>query len=276
MRCRLLCLVSLVIAPLALIADEPATATAELPAIAIIIDDLGYNTHEGERALALPGALTYSILPRTPAALQLSQRAAQLGKDVLLHLPMEAESGNAQLGPGAIILGMTREQVFATLADNLASVPNAIGVNNHMGSLLTAEREPMVWVMEALRQHGNLMYVDSRTSSHSVASSAASEQQLPFLARDVFLDNEGGYDYARHQFLHLVALAHQRGYALAIGHPRPATLQLLETFLPHVEQQGVRLVRLGELFSLQSQNQSDRRNSTWQLSSSHSPTDVKN
>jgi polysaccharide deacetylase 2 family uncharacterized protein YibQ len=273
---RLLCFLGLLIAPATLIAAEPTPATTALPAIAIIVDDLGYNTHEGERALALPGALTYSILPRTPAAFQLSQRAAQLGKDVLLHLPMEAGNGNRELGPGAIILGMTREQVFETLAENFASVPNAIGVNNHMGSLLSAEHEPMSWVMQALREHGNLMYVDSRTTSHSIAGVAAREQELPFLARDVFLDNESGYDYARHQFLHLIALAQQRGYALAIGHPRPGTMQVLQEFLPNLEQQGVRLIGLGELLTLQTQTQHERSTSKWQLSSSHSPTDAKN
>jgi uncharacterized protein len=252
------------------------TRAEPLPAIGIIIDDLGYNLQDGERALALPGAVTYSILPRTPLATTLAQRAAGLGKDVLLHLPMEAEHGNSQLGPGAIILGMTREEVMSTMIDNLASVPNAIGVNNHMGSLLTAEREPMSWVMQALRDHGRMMYVDSRTTPRTVAASAAREQQLPFLDRDVFLDNESGYDYARQQFLQLIAHARQHGHALAIGHPRPGTLRVLEEFLPTLSQQGVRLVGMRELLSVQDQTEPQRSTDTWQLSSSPSPTAVKN
>jgi polysaccharide deacetylase 2 family uncharacterized protein YibQ len=251
-------------------ADEP------LPAIGIIIDDLGYSLADGERALALPGAVTYSILPRTPLASTLSQRAAVLGKDVLMHLPMEAEHGNQQLGPGAIILGMSREEVVQTMIDNLATVPDAIGVNNHMGSVLTAELEPMTWVMQALREHGNLMYVDSRTTPRTVAARAASAQQLPFLDRDVFLDNESGYDYARQQFLALISHARRHGHALAIGHPRPGTLRVLEEFLPDIERQGVRLIGLQELLGVQSRNEQQRSTGTWQLSSSHSQTAVKN
>jgi hypothetical protein len=253
-----------------------AARAEQLPAIGIIIDDLGYNLQDGERALALPGAVTYSILPRTPLATRLAHRAAGLGKDVLMHLPMEAEHGNAQLGPGAIILGMTREQVMSTMIDNLASVPNAIGVNNHMGSLLTAEPEPMSWVMQSLHNHGELMYVDSRTTPRTVAATAAREQQLPFLDRDVFLDNESGYDYARQQFLQLIAHARQHGHALAIGHPRPGTLKVLEEFLPTIAQQGVRLVGMRELLKVQNQTEPQRSTDSWQLSSSRSPTAVKN
>lgn len=258
-----------------LVATSPAPAD-ELPAIGIIIDDLGYNLADGERSLALPGAVTYSILPRTPLATLLAQRAASLGKDVLMHLPMEAEHGNQQLGPGAIILGMSHEDVVRTMVDNLATVPNAIGVNNHMGSVLTAEIEPMSWVMETLREHGNLMYVDSRTTPRTVAARAASEQQLPFLDRDVFLDNESGYDYARRQFQQLVAHARQHGHALAIGHPRAATLRVLEEYLPNLERQGVRLVGMQELLRVQSSNEQPRSTASWQTSSSPSPTAARN
>jgi polysaccharide deacetylase 2 family uncharacterized protein YibQ len=242
-----------------------------VPAIALIIDDMGYRGHDGERALALPGALTYSFLPHTPAAYVQSRQAAALGKDVLLHLPMEAETGNDQLGPGAVILGMTREQVLETLNSNFASVPDAIGINNHMGSLLTAEREPMRWVMAALKQRGNLMYVDSRTTARTVAAVVARDEQVPFLSRDVFLDNEPGIDYVRSQFHFLIETAKQNGTALAIGHPQPNTLKVLEEALPDLHRFGVRLVRLPELLVLQ-----QRSTRPWQLSSSHSPKAVRN
>jgi len=242
-----------------------------VPAIALIIDDMGYGGRDGERALALPGALTYSFLPHTPAAYVQSRRAAALGKDVLLHLPMEAETGNSQLGPGAVILGMTREQVLETLNSNFASVPDAIGINNHMGSLLTAEREPMHWVMAALKQRGNLMYVDSRTTARTVAAAVARDEQVPFLSRDVFLDNEPGIDYVRSQFHFLIETAKQNRAALAIGHPQPNTLKVLEEGLPNLDRFGVRLVRLPELLTLQ-----QRSTRPWQLSSSHSPKAVRN
>jgi polysaccharide deacetylase 2 family uncharacterized protein YibQ len=241
------------------------------PAIGIIIDDLGYNRQDGLRALALPGPIAYSVLPHTPVAVMLAEKAHELGKDVLLHLPMEALDRNRLLGEGAIMSAMTRQEVLDTIVGNLASVPHAIGVNNHMGSLLTAERQPMQWVMEALRDQGNLIYVDSRTTRHTVAGMAAHDQELPFLSRDVFLDNEGGEDYVRRQFYELIARARQEGHALAIGHPRDDTLRVLEEILPILHQHGVRLVRLPDLLTLQ-----QRRHPSWQLSSSHWPRAVKN
>lgn len=234
-----------------------------LPAIGIIIDDLGYSRHDGLRALALPGPIAYSVLPRTPSARMLAEKAHELGKDVLLHLPMEAVDSNRAPGEGAIMNGMTREEVLRTVIDNLASVPHAIGVNNHMGSLLTAQRQPMQWVMEALREQGNLIYVDSRTTTRTVARLAAREERLPFLSRDVFLDNEHGKDYAHRQFHELVTRARREGHALAIGHPREDTLSVLEEALPDLERQGVRLVRLPDLLTLQ-----QRSHASWQLSSS--------
>ncbi|MCC6715070.1 MAG: divergent polysaccharide deacetylase family protein [Gammaproteobacteria bacterium] len=245
----------------AAVAEDRADA---LPAIGIIIDDLGYSRHVGLRALALPGPIAYSVLPHTPAARMLAEKAHELGKDVLLHLPMEAMDGNRALGVGAIVNRMSREEVLRTVVDNLASVPHAIGVNNHMGSLLTAQRQPMQWVMEALRERGNLIYVDSRTTSRTVAGIAARAERLPFLSRDVFLDNEHGKDYARRQFYELVRRARRDGHALAIGHPREDTLRVLEGALPHLELQGVRLVRLPDLLALQ-----QRSHASWQLSSSH-------
>lgn len=238
--------------------------TDALPAIAIIVDDLGYSRHDGLRALALPGPIAYSMLPHTPAARMLAEKAHERGKDVLLHLPMEPMDGNRGLGEGAIMNGMTREEVLRTVIDNLASVPHAIGVNNHMGSLLTAQPQPMQWVMEALREQGRLIYVDSRTTTRTVARLAAEEQRLPFLSRDVFLDNERGTDYVWRQFDELVRRAHRDGHALAIGHPRQDTLSVLEEALPRLGSQGVRLVRLHDLLTLK-----QRSHASWQLSSSH-------
>lgn len=252
---------SLILGSGAAVAEDRSDA---LPAIGIIIDDLGYSRHDGLRALALPGPIAYSVLPHTPAARMLAEKAHELGKDVLLHLPMEAMDGNRALGEGAIMNAMTREEVLRTVIGNLASVPHAIGVNNHMGSLLTAQWQPMQWVMEALRDQGQLIYVDSRTTARTVARLAADEERLPFLSRDVFLDNERGADYVRRQFRELLGRAHRDGHALAIGHPRQDTLSVLEEVLPQLERQGIRLARLHDLLALQ-----QRSHTSWQTSSSH-------
>ncbi|MGQ0658822.1 MAG: divergent polysaccharide deacetylase family protein [Chromatiales bacterium] len=243
----------------------------DLPAIGIVVDDMGYRYRDGLRALSLPFSLAYSFLPHAPHSAELAARATALGKEVMLHLPMEAQAHNRQLGPGALMLSMTREEVMATLNADLASVPNAIGVNNHMGSLLTGLPERMHWVMATLKRRGDLFFVDSRTTGRTVAARVAREEQVPFLSRDVFLDTEPGVDYVRSQFLLLIQKARQNGHALGLCHPRPDTLQLLEEMLPNLPQRGVRLVRLSELLIIQQRNELP-----WQPFSSPSPKAARN
>src|SRR5690606_24857561 len=108
-------------------AETLPAGAAELPAVAIIIDDIGWNLREGLRALALPGPVAISILPHTPYATRLGMEAAARGKEVLMHQPLEAMQDNALLGPGALRMSMSRAELVATLLDNLDAVPWAIG-----------------------------------------------------------------------------------------------------------------------------------------------------
>ena len=141
----------------------------ELPAISIIIDDLGYRRLDGLRAIELPGPIAYAILPHTPFATRLAGIAFQLDKEVLLHVPMQSNVVDKALGPGALTNGMSRRQLQSVLEAGLAAVPHVSGINNHMGSALTREARPMAWIMEWMRRSGDLYFVDSFTSSDSVA-----------------------------------------------------------------------------------------------------------
>jgi len=223
---------------------EPATA----PVIAIIIDDVGYRHREDREALDLPGPIAYAILPHSPHAGEMSALARRLGKDVLLHLPMEAAEPeqNRFLGPGGLMLDMGREEFMATLGRNFGSVPDAIGVNNHMGSLLTKHTGRMEWLMEYLKSE-HKFYVDSMTSNMSVAGAVAVRSQVPNLSRDVFLDNRQDAGDIRGQFRELVDAARRKGTALAIGHPHPETIAVLRQELAELDRYGVELVGLREL-----------------------------
>ena len=222
-------------------------ADAAPPRLALIIDDLGPNPVAGGRTAALPGPVACSVLPHTAHARELAEACHRVGKAVLLHLPMEALQGNQALGPGALRLHMTRAELLRTVEQDLAAVPHVSGVNNHMGSLLTRHPGHMLWVMEALRRRGGLFFVDSRTTARSVAWRLAREQGLPALSRDVFLDDDPSPEAVAAQFRRWLALARRRGRALAIGHPRPATLALLERELPRLRERGLVLVDPREL-----------------------------
>ena len=219
-----------------------------LPTISIIIDDLGYRQKEDLRALALPGPVAYAILPQAPLTEKMSLIAAQKGKDILLHQPMQAMEKNKYLSPGALTLNMTHEEFIQTLNINIHAVPNLIGVNNHMGSLLTRHPGHMQWLMETLKLNGQF-YVDSLTSDDSVAAELAKENDIPYLTRDIFLDNKQSPDYIRGQFMELIKIAKQNGSALAIGHPHATTIEVLSQLLQNVNQYGVKLIGLKSLLN---------------------------
>ncbi|MDT8404428.1 divergent polysaccharide deacetylase family protein [Sulfuriflexus sp.] len=244
-------------------------ALAQRPAIAIIIDDLGNNAHD-ERAVELPGAVACAFLPHAPYTNKLARKAHSVNKEVMLHAPMEALHGNA-LGPGSLTLHMTERQFTATLQDDLAAVPHVQGINNHMGSLLTRHPGHMLWLMQEMTRHGNLFFVDSRTTVSSVARTVAAENRIPNLERDIFLDAEPGEAFVERQFARLVKVAKQRGTALAIGHPYPATMKVLKQRLQELDEMGVDLVAVGELIQRKQQELP-----AWQLSSSPLPKVAKN
>lgn len=215
-----------------------------VPRIAIIIDDLGYQLAAGHRAIALPGPVVCAILPGTPGAVPLAKTAYEHGKEVLLHLPLQAVSHHAT-EPGGLTLDMSRQRFAETFAHALDSVPFAIGVNSHRGSMLTRHPGHMRWLMEDIRARNDLFFVDSYTTHRSVALQVASEEGVPAIKRDVFLDTNP--DRLANEFERLKALARQRGLAVGIGHPYPATLAFLEHEIPRLVEEGIQLVPLREL-----------------------------
>lgn len=227
-----------------------AHAAQPPPAVSIIIDDIGPALRPGQRAIGLPGPVAFAFLPHTPHSVALAKLAAQRDKEVLLHLPMQAIQ-DGPLGPGAVTLDMDRVQFSRAVAAALAAIPHRSGVNNHMGSLLTQHPGHMTWLMQDLKQRGDLFFVDSRTSAQTVAEQMAQEQGVPVLRRHVFLDHDPTPQAVEAEFERLLALARRQGEAIAIGHPYPSTLDVLERRLPALAEQGIELISLQEMLARQ-------------------------
>lgn len=225
----------------------PATAPADAPRVAIIIDDLGYHLVNGRRALELPGPVSFSFLPGGPQTRTLAQRAHELGKDVLLHLPLQAEREESHAEPAEIHIDMSRARVGTVFDEALSAVPHAIGINSHRGSLLTRHPGHMQWLMEEIGQRDNLFFIDSYTHHGSVALQIARENGVIAIKRDVFLDPDPSPATVAREFERMKQLARQRGQVVAIGHPHPETLKLLEQQLPRLAEEGIELVRVRDL-----------------------------
>jgi len=218
----------------------------------IIIDDVGNNFDYGQDVVTLPAALTIAILPNTAYARELARLAAKNQKEVMLHLPMQSVEHHEHT-PGALDLHMTRAEFNKQLMLDLNAVPYIRGVNNHMGSLLTRHPGHMTWLMDELSRRGNLYFVDSKTSSKSIADKIAIEHNIPNLSRDFFLDADDDIDSIGKQFASFIKKINRRGYALAIAHPYPKTIQFLHDHLHELAEQGISLIPVSHLIETANQ-----------------------
>jgi len=218
---------------------------------AIIIDDLGNSRRYGRVVSELAYPVAMAVLPQAPYAAYTAKKAHASGKEVLAHMPMEPGDSGVRLDASFLRAGMGREDLLATLRSNLAGIPHVQGVNNHMGSRLTARSQPMEWVMETLRRR-NLYFVDSRTTADTQGLREAREAGLPAAERDVFLDHDPSEEAVRKQFRAMLTQAREQGTAIAIGHPHPETLKVLREMLPQASRRGVEIVPLREVVAVRS------------------------
>lgn len=225
-------------------AVSPAAAQPAAPPgsaqVAIIIDDCGQWLDTEQALIALPIPITLSVLPHVRYTERIAQEAADAGKGVMLHLPMEPLS-HAYPGPGEIKDAMTDDEVTKQTEDDVAQVPLAKGANNHEGSEASADDRVMKDVIAVIKAH-DLFFVDSRTNAKSVGQQVAQDDGVPNAKRDVFLDNQADVAYTESMLERAVALAKRNGSAIAIGHPKPTTLAAIRELYPKMQAQGVQFV----------------------------------
>ena len=214
--------------------------------VAIVIDDMGQSYRAFERLAAIGVPMTFSVLPGLRYSRAIASKAHDREFEVMLHLPMEPENPIHDPGEGAIREEMTLADIHRQTREDLQAIPHAVGVNNHMGSLMTRNPEAMTAVLEEVQKDG-LYFLDSKTTPQSVAYRIALDMGVPAAERQVFLDDLDDLDEIRKQVDILERIAARRGQAIAIGHPRPQTIQVLRERLPGMERKGYRLVFLSDL-----------------------------
>ncbi|MGE4293659.1 MAG: divergent polysaccharide deacetylase family protein [Desulfovibrio sp.] len=209
----------------------PFLPSREGPKLVVVIDDLGENLTLARELAALPIPVVFAIWPNSSHAAEVRKLAREHGKEVLVHLPMEP-LGYPKDNPGkqALFASMSDEELDRTIQANLDKVPEAVGVNNHMGSRFTSDARGMGRLMRILKQRG-LFFLDSRTTGKSVGHASARTVGLPYFGRDVFLDNSLALPDIMLQLRKAERLALRNGVAIAIGHPHPATVQTLRNWL---------------------------------------------
>ena len=199
------------------------------PKIAVVIDDMGESVAKARRLTDIFGSgCTLSILPQSSYSGETARVARKRGADILLHLPMEPVSyPAADPGPGALFVDMERTRIQSILRRSIQGLPGIIGVNNHMGSRFTADERCMRIVLTTLKEQG-LFFMDSLTSSSSLAAKMANRMNVQTISRDIFIDNQRDVESILFQLQKAEQVAREKGYAVVIGHPYPETLDALE------------------------------------------------
>jgi len=213
------------------------------PRIALVIDDMGVDRKRSARVIALPGPLTLAFLAYAEDLPRQTAAARAGGHELLLHVGMEP--GNARLdpGPNVLLTSQSADEISRRLDWDFARFGRYVGINNHMGSKFTADAAAMRVVLEEVRDRG-LLFLDSRTSSRTVAGRIARELAIPFAQRNIFIDNDNDVDSVMARLAEAERVARRKGFAVAIGHPREGALGALEVWLSELGSRGVQLVPL--------------------------------
>jgi len=215
--------------------------------IALVLDDWGYNEKILESALELKIPVTYAILPKLPYSSKIASRLNEKGKEFILHLPLEPYNAEAQpLEKNTIFTSMQEDQIKQILDDDFSSLPNLKGVNNHMGSKATEDEHLMGIVFDEIKKN-NLYFLDSYTSKNSVAAKIAAEKNVPFLSRDIFIDNKSDKEYIQEHLKQAKELALEKGAAVVIGHAKGLTIEAIKEIIPEFEKEGINFVYLSQI-----------------------------
>ena len=215
--------------------------------IAFIIDDWGQSTANCRYLKEIPEAIAVSILPGLRHTKDVANCAGLYHKLTMLHLPLEALN-NYDIYPTNYIIKttMSPDLVSKIVDEDLAQLPSIQGVNNHMGSKATEDRLLMKFIFRKLKKRG-LFFVDSMTARNTVCSTLANELGLAFGKRDVFLDNVNTREAIIKQIMEVAQKARHRGYAVAIGHDRHLTMQVIKEEIPLLENEGFQIVSIKSL-----------------------------
>lgn len=216
--------------------------------IALLIDDFGYShgttVNIFLKKLNIP--LTISIIPGTPYDKLIAKEAHKNGKEITLHLPMQPKGNFNPQYKWIILSGMEKREIENITSEAIRDVPYCVGLNNHMGSLVTSKEKTMQPVLEVVKKK-NLYFVDSRTTSDSIAFTLAKKMGIKSTYREIFLDNEKNNGYIKRQFQKLILIAKKRGKALGIAHSNLVTAQAISEIIQRLENRKIELVYVSEI-----------------------------
>jgi hypothetical protein len=221
--------------------------TVDQPRIALIIDDIGFSRSHAKQFLNIGVPITFAILPRLVYSYDLALEIHDNGHEILLHQPMEPYNIDSfDPGPGALYVGDGADRIERIIEENIAGVPYAVGVNNHMGSRFTEAYKETRQVLENVKKR-DLFFVDSFTSSHSIGYRTARKLRMAATGRNIFLDNIHDESAIYNQLIRLKRHSKKYGHAVGIGHPFPETIHTIDRFVTNIKDSDISLVHVSDV-----------------------------
>ena len=223
--------------------DKAPDVTAQVPmrgVIGLIIDDFGYrNDHVSNGFLNLSGKLTYAIIPGHEYSQLFSKKAYDAGYEIIVHMPMENIGKTYGEEEYALMSYFQDDEIKDRINSAFDQLPESIGLNNHQGSRGTADSRVMTLLAGVIKEKKKF-FIDSRTTSNSLAETTMRKYNVATNKRDIFLDNELDQEKINTQLLKLAELSEEKGIAIGIGHVKPQTLSVLKREIPVLQKKGFR------------------------------------
>lgn len=214
--------------------------------LALVIDDFGYNQETIDAYSQIDCLLTYAVLPNHPYSKEAAESGHAHGRDIMLHLPMEALSDKAKPEAVTLTTAMSEKEVATAIKTLVNVVPHVVGVNNHQGSKATSSRQTMQYVMREMKRH-NLFFIDSKTSGGSIAYAVAREYGVPTAVNELFIDNNSDVRLIKEQLRTAADMAVKNRQVIVIGHARMNTARAIKEMLPEIRSRGIDIVLASSL-----------------------------
>lgn len=211
------------------------------PVIAIIIDDMGVDMIRSQKILKFDYPLTVSYLTYAPNLQSQINYARDTGKEILLHVPMQALNDNYDYGGEYLSTDNSKTKNLEILNSQLNKATGYIGINNHMGSKFTSDESQLSAVIDEVKNRG-IAFIDSKTTSQSKADKLAKEAGILYATRNIFIDDSNKEEDIMKSLIQLERSATKRGYAVAIAHPRSNTIKVMGSWLKTLSENGFELV----------------------------------
>ena len=194
------------------------------PKLSIVIDDVTIQS-QVNKILNIGYTVTIAFMPPT----RQHPNSAKIAQDLpfyIVHFPLQAKNFKFE-EENTLHVGDSYEKIEKRVKKVREYYPDAIYTNNHTGSKFTSDDTSMDYLIKALKKY-DFQFIDSRTTAHSVVRKYTDKYEMPYIARNIFLDNNKDFDYIQNQLKKAIRIAKKTGSAIAIGHPYPITLKVLK------------------------------------------------